>query len=72
MILCRYIHFVRKHLSPLVCTSKISVGHQSSAISPNFEECDIAADLISEWRKDDGYILITIVITTFLRAHSRE
>ncbi|KAF4723560.1 hypothetical protein FOZ63_019929, partial [Perkinsus olseni] len=47
-----YIHFVWKHLRPLVGTWKIGnaeTRHHPS-VPPDFDECDIAADLIKEWR----------------------
>ncbi|KAF4754140.1 hypothetical protein FOZ62_024647 [Perkinsus olseni] len=49
-----YIHFVWKHLRPLVGTWKIgsaeTMHHHHPSAPPSFDECDIAADLIKEWR----------------------
>ncbi|KAF4658544.1 hypothetical protein FOZ61_005533 [Perkinsus olseni] len=47
-----YIHFVWKHLRPQVGTWKIGSAEtmHHPSVPPNFDECDIAADLIKEWR----------------------
>ncbi|KAF4651307.1 hypothetical protein FOL47_000493 [Perkinsus chesapeaki] len=56
-----YTHFVVKHLLPLVGSWRVGKGEagiggalKKNTLPPNFDECDLAADLMKEWRDTRG------------------